>query len=219
MKRFSGILFWSFLLCSAHALGHPGDSTVEIRLELIQETFGRDAKELALGISIINHTSGDVYIPGWNDLNVLLYKKKNGVFVPDTLDNPREDFAPPMFLDETNTIFSYFPDRSDMYQGPNPNLSAFCKEKGYSLIDWQKPGHHPMFLHAHEVHLFTLSPFRIIGLNHILNDYTEYKIAFSPAAVPKKYRPRRIRGYRRCDQASIQSNILYYQTLPELGRK
>lgn len=205
-------------LYAALAFGTPRDSGVEIRLELIQETRGREARELALGVEIINHTSRDVYVPGLHPFEVLLYGDQDGVFVQDSLDDPREDFAPPMFTEKTNTIFAYFPDRSDLlwHSKDDSLLSAYCKAKGYSLGEWNNWRRKPLFLRAHEVYHFELSRFRIIGLDHIMDDHTEFKFVFHPVRVADKYRPRQILGYRRVDQDQLQSNALYYQTLPFL---
>ncbi|HTJ12327.1 MAG TPA: hypothetical protein VL547_09895 [Dinghuibacter sp.] len=201
-------------LCAA--AGSPRDSGVEIRLELIQETRGRDARDLALGIQIINHTSNAVYIPGWDMGTIHLYRLEGGVFVPDTLIDRREEFVPPMFIPETNEIFSRFPDRSDLWFGPPQPLADYCKARGDSLLDWEKQGHRPLFIGPHQVYRFELSPFRIVGLNHAMRNHTEYRIAFVATRVEDRYRPRSILQYKRCDQEHIRSNVLYYQAIPTL---
>lgn len=203
------------LLLNCLPFAGPGDSTVEIRLEILQQTGGTAVKNLALGISIINHTDRDVYISGLIlDSCLSLCREREGVFVPDTLRDYREEFAPPLFLPTTNEITGMFPLRSDILfteEQKNPVLTAYCRTERLSLKDWLVADHYPLFLKAHQ----RMDKAASVGLNHILKrDNTLYRIRFAPRTPQPAFTPREIMGYALVKQAELEVNTLYYHTLP-----
>jgi hypothetical protein len=190
------------------------DSGVEMRLSLIQGVGGRSIKSLALGVSIINHTNSDIYIPGLKSMpyaaGINLYQEENGKFVKIDILGVRADIHPAIFPDSGNAITDIYWKKIPVeLQRQDSIILAFCRDNHLPAEKWKRPGNQPLFLKAGQ----HLDNFQVFNMDHTWKNTGQYKIVFAPGSVDPAYSPAEISGYRRFPSSLVTSNSIYYNNI------
>jgi hypothetical protein len=215
LKRTLVLLSFSSCLFSTVTHAFQQDSTVEIRLKLLQQTDGVKIKNIALSISIINHTDKDIYIPGFDAgpyrSGIHVYEKKDGQYSEiDLLGQRNWHGGDARFIPlEKEISRNYEKSHASERKNQDSILNLFCANQQLPIGNWIKSGHRPMFLKANR----ELTDFIVYDLNFLFKQKAEYKICFEPRQVELTYSPDEILGYRRFNQDHIESNTLIYETL------
>jgi hypothetical protein len=196
----------------------PNESGVEIRFRLLQQTDGSSIKNLAVSISIINHSNQDIYIPGFDAgpyrSGIHLYVKHvNGFEQMDLLGQPDWHGGDARFITQKKEISRYF-DKKHLSEKviQDSLLKVFCTGRQFSLEDWMKTGNKPLFLKGGQ----ELGDYVVYDLNFILKQPGEFKIAFDhQMPVNYQYSPDLILTYKKVLPTVIESNTIYYDVLEE----
>ncbi len=223
------------------------DSAIEVRLSLIQQTSSDTDKGLAFGISVINHSDLERYIPyfestaayggihfyqeeagQWRQLDIMTHSYfdiprigKDGIVVQD---------HPDVFVYKQDKISRFYErDVNKIRQIQDSLLVAYLEQTHqqdkFRFISTRKP----LFLKAGE----TMSNYRVYAIDYFMNQMKNYKITFNISdAIPEFlsqdtilskefafFLPERILGYHRYFPSYVLSNTIYYSTLsiPENG--
>jgi hypothetical protein len=192
----------------------PADSGVEIRLKLIQGVGDWSIKNLALSVSVINHTDSDIYIPGFRFMiyaaGINLYREEQGKFVKIDILGIKQNVHPLMVPDSDNAITSFYGKKIPVERYPQDSLIlAFCQKNHLSAAEWKLPGNQPLFLKAGQ----HLDDFTVLNIDHTWKNAGEYKIAFEAKNVNPAYSPAEILGYRCFPTGLIKGNVLYYSDI------
>jgi hypothetical protein len=190
------------------------DSLVEIRIKLIEEVNVASGKNIALSVSIINHSNNDVYLPGLKNVGYYsglhLYIKEMGKFNEIDLLGQKIESNSSMFMYTGNAITSYLWDMASFERHSQDSLiKIFCQSQGLSLEKLHVSGGQPLFLKSNQ----ELDDFETYNIEHISKKIGDYKICFAPVKVDSAYSPEDILGYKRYDQNMIESNVIYYSTI------
>jgi len=231
MKYLFSLLFIvSFLAVRSQST----DSTIEVRLTLIQQTDSQKVKSLALAVSIINHSNKDLYIPGF-ELYSVNYYKKTDTSAWREIDIGTHDYyqAPSCKIGPVNTImndyYARYLDQSNAVKATclnNRNLQfqrelteRYTKEAKLNRYIWSLAGR-PFFIKAGE----EIKYYRIDAVDYLLNSHCDYKIAFNSEKRGRQFPTRErmeqyfhfpdmIYGYALYFPKSFIANIIYYTTV------
>jgi hypothetical protein len=218
MKQIIGLIIFLHIF-SSFKMKNPIDPFVEIRLKLIRQINSDSTENIAVSISVINHTDNDIYIPcfdaGPYESGIHLYEKRNEEFKNAKFDLLGQQIS------ETNISSDaiYFFHRKGISAQFHSNslferkvqdsiLKVFGHKEKISISNWQRIGKRPLFLKAHQ----ELDDFVVYDL-WFIKQPSEYKICFEPIEIDPTYSPETILGYKRYDQGLIKSNAIYYKII------
>lgn len=197
MKKVFITFTFSLLLLNCGA--QSPDSTIEIRLKLMQQTDGNLVKGLALSVSIINHSDQNIYIPNfpllaeysgihfyqnekdvWREIDIM----KHEYYQSDTKPKTRiyngikihiDDDTPVFFSDKD--ISKYFKQTVNQQYDFQSNIHKAYFEKANQHIDYCF-GSEPLFLKARQ----ELNNFMVTDIDYLLSKEFDYKISFNSEA-------------------------------------
>lgn len=190
-------LTFTFSLLLLYSNAQSPDSTIEIRLKLMQQTSGNLVKGLALSVSIINHSDQNIYIPNFDlfasysgihfyqnekDLWREIVIMEHNYYQPHTNTGTKtyngrtiiiEDEVP-VFFDE-NDISKYFKQTVREQNNFQRNIiKAYCEKANQHINEWIGDSE-PLFLKAKE----ELNNFMVYDIDYLLSKEFNYKISFN----------------------------------------
>lgn len=190
------------------------DSGVEIRLALIQGIGNGSIKNMALGISVINHTGSDIYIPGLKMMpffaSIDMYREENGKFVQTDIFGIDHTIHESIVPDTSSPLEDFYYKKIPLENHRQDSLIlVYCHNNHLSPSEWTKPGNQPLFLKAGQ----HLDNFEVINIDHTWKHAGRYKIVFEPKSVDPAYSPVEILRYRCFPKALVKANVLYFTTI------
>jgi hypothetical protein len=207
------------LISFSQLFAQSADTTVEIRLKLIQEMQGSSVKSLALSISIINHSDRNIYVPDLRFIGYLhgihLFQKQAEGFEEMDLLGQRGSLwgkngklnGDQLFIIRRNNLSEFYWNKNRYeFQTQDSLIKLFYKDRDSIIYKYNRPGNQPIFLKARE----ELNDFGVYSMDHILDSNIEYKIIFEPRKIDVQAWPYEFLGYNKWPSSSIFSNILYY---------
>ena len=211
------------------------DTGVEVRLELIH---GAAARDLTLGVSIINHLSRDIYIPcfelfssysgihyyqqdsgKWKEWDLMLHVPWR-VWTCITYDNGMiADVMPVLHDDQNEVTLAYRSYVHDLHRRQDSILVAYCGARSRDYHAWTMPGTRPLFLKANQ----DLRYYLLFDLEYFLGENKDYRITFNTSARDTSFRyfdptgplgpwPDRMFTYSRYTPAKIAPSTIYLST-------
>jgi hypothetical protein len=226
LKRVSlwcGVFLFLF---PAAILAQPADSAIEIRLKIIQGTEGNRIKDLALSVSIINHSSDNVYIPYLRLVGYLhdihLFRRQGSSFEEIDLlgqaTTPPEE-GTPMFTLTGHAVTRYYRrSTSEEARGQDSIIRVFYDSLHNPIVyprphlkvsEVNMPKDQPLFLKARQ----ELDNFKVMDIEHILAQPGEYKICWTPRKNETGTWPSDFAGYRLYPLPMVTANTIYFDSL------
>jgi hypothetical protein len=193
-------LLIALFLCilSSHALGQGQQPKIEVRLKMIEQENNKGSKDLALGVSIINHSNSDIYIPHFELFasfgGIHFYQKEGGVWreidifthdykqllkcIVTEKDGVRIVADPFSFYSDHNQLTNSYKRsvaQKNAHQDSLFNLyvSQNFAPKDINIVTWYDEK--PLFLKAKQ----QLENYAVFGLDYLLTKKMEYKISFN----------------------------------------
>jgi hypothetical protein len=186
------------------------DSSVEVRLKIIEGVNGFNIKNLTFGISIINHSDKDIYLTNLRHIGyyhgIHLAKKQNDAFIETDLLGQSHNEEAAVFTYKGNTVTRIIKYKNNIEARKQDSLLKLSLNQYQQYLDSDRTNL-PIFIKAKQ----QLNDFEAINLEHILKESNEYKIYFSPLIEKNKW-PSHLNGYSLYSQDAIVSNILFIST-------
>jgi|GEM_PF-1758572 len=195
------------------------ESGIEARLSVIQDP-GDQRPLMAIGISFINHTDKDIYLPGIHNMSkeqsevlISIYKKKERGYIPTPLSRrlTTKDETPGM-LENHITMASVLTSDLNMAKKTIDDeriseIKKIIQDKGIkvdaALFAYDNA---PLFLKAGEERTY----FYTVEIQSLAYP-GQYKLAYEPKLVENEgvAFPDELVGYKKCIPAKIVSNPVY----------
>jgi|GEM_PF-2720039 hypothetical protein len=239
--------FWACfgILLFGNGLRAQGpDSTIEVRLKLIQQTSGTG---IALSVSVTNHSQQDIYIPDfennvayggihfyqleggkWLQINVISHDYERPPSVTRVNGGTRDSYFIPRNTQNAITA-SYELHEKKAMKTQDSIIAAYANQPGQiKHAEGLYKMYHPLFLKAGQ----TLNEFAIYNIDYFRDKNMEYKIGYQMPEYPRFkagdstiddkthfYFPEYIFTYKRYFPKGVLSNTIYYSTIDLLNIK
>jgi hypothetical protein len=223
-KRIGWIIVTLSVLLPAAGFAQQADSGVELRLKLIQSTEGSHIRNLVLSLSVINHTSGDVYVPMLRLLGYLhdihLYRRQtNGFTEIDLLGQQPPGGGDAIFSYSGTSVTHYYWKNSMSMLRQQDSLIRLLYDSLHNPVVMPKPHmkmseinipqDQPLFLKAGQ----HLDNFQTLNIEHILRQSGEYKIDWRQGKESLTVWPATFLEYKLYRPARIIANPIYFDNL------
>lgn len=218
------------------------DTAIEIRLQIMKQPEGKSVKELVLGVSVINHSKVDIYLPcfelfasfagihyyekddgEWKEFNLFTHNYYRPAPSLKMVNGIHEEDDEMVYFQNNELSGSFREASSKMHKDQATLMNAYCKETNTPAKYFYSPAHQPLFLKAGQ----ELANYAVYDIDYLLSKQKEYRISFNTEQRDTGYTcrdtvlnknpfisfPDHISTYKRYYPNGIRSNFIYFSTL------